>query len=202
MKRRTEFGRLGVLSAALTTAFLVSILGSSTALALAQTPWIHIEVTDDESDEASGEESGRTHVKVNLPLSVVRVAIEAAPEKVLSKGRVHIHDSDIEIADLRRIWQELRAAGDAELVTVEEADETVVVRREGDRIRIDVDKRAEEDVGEVQIDLPVSLVDALLSSEGESLNLAAAIDELSDQRGEIVRVRDGESSVRIWIDEK
>lgn len=190
--RRTGLARFSAL-------FLVVFLAGVPA-ALAQTPWIHVEVTDERDESES--EGKRSHVEVNLPLSVVRVAIEAAPDDIVSRGRLHLHDlhQDLEIADLRRIWNELREAGDAELVTVEEADETVRIRREGDRILIDVDDHDGDD--EVRVDVPVALVDALLSGEGDSLNLSAALAELSGQRGEIVRVRDGESRVRVWIDEK
>jgi hypothetical protein len=47
----------------------------------------------------------------------------------------------------------------------------------------------------------VTLVDALLSGEGESLDLSAALAEVRKLRGEIVRVKDEDSQVRIWIDE-
>ena len=160
----------------------------------AQTPWIHVEV-----DEA-GEDA--TRVRMNLPLSLVQVAIDAAPDKVVKEGHLHLghSDHDIDVEDLRRAWQELRNAGDAELLSVEGADETVSIRRAGDLVLIDVDDRKDGD--KVNIQLPVSVVDALLSGEGEELNVKDAVAELKALRGDIVRVDDGESKVRIWIDEK
>ena len=56
--------------------------------------------------------------------------------------------------------------------------------------------------GEVRVEVPVSLVDALLSGEGEQVNLQAAVGELMKRRGDIVRVHDEDSNVRIWIDEQ
>jgi hypothetical protein len=50
--------------------------------------------------------------------------------------------------------------------------------------------------------VPVSLVDAFLSGEGEEGNMEAAVAELQKRRGDIVRVKDDDSSVRIWIDEQ
>lgn len=167
---------------------------------LAQTPWIHVSV-----DEA-GDDSAR--VNVNLPLSVVRLALEAAPEKIISDGELHLHhvDEDIDIESLRAIWAELRETGDAEFVTVEEEDETVRVRREGDFVRIDIDERdqgdPEGDPERVHVEIPVRVIDALFSGDGESLNIKEALSELSSERGDIVRVDDGETKVRIWIDEK
>jgi hypothetical protein len=175
-----------------------SALATCLALALtaplaAQTPWIHVEV-----DEGGG---GDAHVKVNLPLSVVEVVLAAAPEKILNKGRIHLHgDEDIDVQELRRAWSELRKSGDAELVTVENHGATVSVRREGEHVLVDVDERTAGDT--VHVRVPVAVVDALFSGEGEELNVKDAIAELGSLRGDVVRVDDGESKVRIWIDEK
>ena len=162
----------------------------------AQTPWIHIVV------EETGEDD--TRVNVNLPLSVVQIALAAAPEKIISHGELHLRhvNKDIDIESLRKMWTELREAGDAEFVTIEEEDETIRVRREGDFIRIDIDGRNHGDPEEVHIDIPVSVVDALFSGDGETLNIEDALSELSKERGDIVRVDDGETKVRIWIDER
>jgi hypothetical protein len=158
----------------------------------AQTPWIHVEV-----DEAGEEDS---HVKVNLPLSLVRVALEAAPQKVVSEGRVRLGEGGVEVEDLRRMWRALRDSGEAELASVESSDENVRIRREGDVVKVTVDRRG--DGADVSVELPVDVIDALLSGEGNALNVLAAVDELGGRRGEIVRVADGETRVRVWIDER
>ena len=156
-------------------------------------PWIHIQV--EEPQNAS-------KVNVNLPLSVVQVALELAPEKVISEGKFQIPDNDHElsVADMRRVWNELGAAGDAELITVEEKDETVRVSREGNLVKVKVEAAAKKE--NVHIEIPVAVVDALFSAEGDKLNVAAALKELQSLRGDIVRVNDEDSVVRIWIDEK
>jgi len=176
----------------------VAALLLMTSPILAQTPWVHVEV------EEGGDDN--THVKVNLPLSGVQIAIEAAPKKFLEDGKIHLHarDHDIKVEDIRKIWAELRAAGDAEFVSVEGVDETVHVSRQGDLIRIVVDGREEGNTKQVRVEVPVAVLDALFSGEGESLNLSAALGELKSQRGDIVRINDGdgETKVRIWIDER
>jgi hypothetical protein len=83
-------------------------------------------------------------------------------------------------------------------VTVEEADETVRVAREGDWLRVRVENK-EEGGEHVMVDIPTRVVDALLSGDGESFNLLAAITELEGSTGDIVRVEDGEETVRVWI---
>ena len=162
----------------------------------AQTPWIHVAVDE------SGDET--TKVNVNLPLSVVRVAVQAAPDHIISEGKLHLHhvDDDIDVETLRKMWAELREAGDAEFVTVEEDDETIRVRREGELILIDINEHDEDEPERIRVEVPVRVVDALFSGEGETLNIDEAFEELSKERGDIVNVDDGETKVRVWIDEK
>ena len=56
-------------------------------------------------------------------------------------------------------------------------------------------------VGEVQIRVPVNVVDALLSGAGDTLDVRAAIQELSALRGEMVQVIQPDARIRVWIDE-
>lgn len=178
-----------------TPIILCAVLLSATSL-IAQTPWIHVEVTEADDD---------SHVKVNLPLSVVEIALEVAPEKFIENGRVKIEhmDADIDVADLRRLWQALRDSGEAEFVTVEKDDETVSVRRQGDLLLVHVDgQKTGDPTKQVRVEVPVSVVDALFESDSDELNVADAIAQLKLQRGDLVRVDDGDSKVRVWIDER
>jgi hypothetical protein len=160
----------------------------------AQTPWIHVEVDENEADAS--------HVKVNLPLSVVQIVLSAAPEKIVDDGKIRIHhiDEDFDVEDLRRMWNELRSAPESEWVTVENKGEKVSIRREADQILVEVEDR--RDAGTVRVQVPLRVVDALFSGEGQELNLKEAISELDSLRGDIVRVDDGDTKVRVWIDEK
>lgn len=172
---------------------ILALGGPLGARAWAETvPWLHVRVEEPRRE---------AKVSVNLPLSVVEAALKAAPEKILSDGKIHLgsHKYDLSVSDLRRLWKELRATGDAELVSVEDGDETVRIARAGSLVQIRVEKPGREE--QVHVDLPVTLVDALLSGEGESVDLKAALDEVRKLRGDIVRVKDDDSQVRIWIDE-
>ncbi len=54
----------------------------------------------------------------------------------------------------------------------------------------------------VEADVPVVVVDALFSGQGEELDVAAAVREMSRLRGDIVTVHDEhDTTVRIWVDE-
>jgi hypothetical protein len=182
MKQRIRTG------AGLTLALLLC-----TAAAWAQSePWIHVRVIEHTKDGSK--------VSVNVPLSLAQVALEVAPKDVLEKGRLKLREKNISVADIRKLWTQLKASGDAEFVTVEEKDKTVRIARAGDHLRIDV--RDQSDKNEtVQIRMPLVVVDALLSGEGEAMDVGAAIAQLKGQRGEIVTVEGSDNQVRIWIDE-
>jgi hypothetical protein len=183
---------LGVVGLAASVAAAVPAAQQATASAKGGTAWLHVRV-----DEVKG-----SKVSVNLPLTVVEAALQAAPETIVSHGRVRLGNGkhDLSIADLRKVWQELKAVGDAELVSVEdEEDGKVTVSRLGDlvQVRVDGDRKGEK----VHVDLPVEVVDALLSGQGEQLDLKAGMAALRGRRGDIVRVNDQDSTVRVWIDE-
>src|SRR5262245_41128092 len=157
--------------------------------------WLHVRV--DEPGKSS-------KVRVNVPLTIVEAALEAAPEKIAHKGRIKLDfdrddDHDLSLADMRRMWKQLKDAGDTDIVTVEEDDETVRVARKGDLVQVRVSKPSGKE--EVHVDVPVNLVDAVLAGDGDSVDVKAVIRELRSQRGDIVRVTDKDTAVRIWIDE-
>ena len=184
---------------------LLALAGATAGTVAAQsapTAWLHVRV-DEVRDN--------TKVSVNLPLSVVEAVLKASPEILEKHGRVHIgKHHGLELADLRRVWKELAAVGDAELVSVESDDENVKLQRKGDVVQVFVEKKPWTDKegkkrkggDNVRVEIPVSLVDAFLSGEGEYGNVEAAIGELRKRRGEIVRVQDDDSHVRVWIDEQ
>lgn len=184
--------------------------------AQATNAWLHIRV--EEAQKA-------TKVHVNLPMTVVEAALKATPDIIEEHGKVHLgRHHGMKLTDFRQMWKQLSAAGDAEFVTVESEDENVRVQRKGDLVLIYVDhkgsspRKAEAEKtaepvkaaaakparrpGEVRVEVPVSLVDALLSGEGEQVNIQAAVAELQKRRGDIVRVHDTDANVRIWIDEQ
>jgi hypothetical protein len=169
------------------------LLGAS-APALAQSqPWIHVQV-----EEARG-----ARVHVNVPLSLVEVALRAAPERILDEDRIRIgrHGRSLKVSDMRRLWGELKAAGETDFVRVDDErdGESITVSRKADLVQVRVDgaRRGEK----VMVDVPVALVDALLAGEGEEFDVKGAVSELSKMRGDIVRVQDEKDTVRVWIDE-
>jgi DNA-binding protein YbaB len=177
----------------LNTAVLCTALA---APALAQTPapgaWVHVRVQETAKDSS---------VAINLPMSVMQAAIQAAPDKIVTNGKVQFGgDQKMQVADLKKAWLELAKAGDAELVSVQEKNEKVSVRRSAGKLLVNVDKTTPRE--QVRIEIPASVVDAFFSASGDEVNLKAALDAMQHIRGDLVKVDDSKSSVRIWIDEK
>jgi hypothetical protein len=181
---------------------LLALAAATAAAAQTGTAWLHVRV--EEAKEAS-------KVSVNLPMTVVEAILKASPEIIEKHGKVHFgEEHGLKMADIRKAWKALAQAGDAEFVTVESEDENVRVMRKGDLVQVFVDAKPKagkegKPAGkpeEVRVEVPVSLVDAFLSGEGEEGNLDAAIAELQKRRGDIVRVKDDDSNVRVWIDEQ
>jgi hypothetical protein len=155
-------------------------------------PFIHVEVR-----EAGGEEGS---VNINLPLALAQVALATMQETVDQHARMTFDKGELKVSDLRKMWRAMRDAGDTEFVTVQEAGETVRIYREGEMVFVKVNEGDAKD--KVRIQVPVGVMDALLSGEGEELDLAAAIDKLGSMgKGELVRIEEeAGDSVRIWID--
>ena len=177
----------------------MALVGMSAALvagpslrAQAPSPWLHVRV-----EEARG-----AKVSVNLPLSVVEVALKAAPETVIGHEKIHLglEGRDLRLADIRKMWQELKKSGDVDLVSAEDGDEKVTVAKKGDLVLVRVEKAGGREGAHVEV--PAEVVDALFAGEGETLNVRGALAKLQTRRGDIVRVNDKDSTVRVWIDEK
>lgn len=151
--------------------------------------WIHVRV-----DEGDGAE-----VDVNLPLSLVDVALEVGQEEGFDGDDLRLDpEGDVTVEDLRRLWAELRAAGDGEFLDVRDGDERIRAYRRGDRVHVDVVEDGQE---KVRIRMPAAIVDALLAGEDDRLDLTAAARELARVGDrEVVRIRDGETRVRVWVD--
>src|SRR5262249_14063162 len=108
--------------------------------------WVHVRVE---------EHHKQSKVSVNLPVSVVEAALQAAPETVATHGHIHLgrDGNDLSVSDLRRAWNELKATGDAEFATVEDEDQKVRVARAGDLVLVHVEKPSGREA--VRVEVPV-----------------------------------------------
>jgi hypothetical protein len=161
---------------------------------LAQERWFHVRVTEAGADP--------THVAVNVPLSLIEAALKMVPDQVHNEIDVELDQADFDLEDLRQFWKDVRDLDDATFVTVESADQTVKVAKQGDLLVAHTTERSAQGA-QVEVRFPFAVLDALFQGTGEhELDLAAAARALAQYGdGDIVTVDDGESTVRVWVDD-
>jgi hypothetical protein len=157
--------------------------------------WFHLKVDDHSNDGAE--------VTVNLPLSLIEMAFEMIPEdlsqEVSGELEVELNNHGFDVAQLRQLWEEVRHGEDATFLQVREDDTEIRVSKQGDLFVAET--VGDSDEVRVDVRFPLQVVDALFSSGPDRLDFAAAIRALADYgTGDMVTVRDRDSSVRIWID--
>ena len=173
-----------VLSLAMT---LLAVAGTAAA---ASDLWLHVRV-----DEAGG-----AKVRINLPVALLEKAIPMIPMEHMNGHHMHFGDANFDLADLREMWAEISQGPDMTFVTVEEDDESVRVWKEKGLLHVQVRENGGEET--VDVKMPASVVDVLLSGEGDELNIRGAIEELvAKGGGDLVTVKDRDDGVRIWIDD-
>lgn len=153
--------------------------------------WMHINVRGAENE----------NVSVNLPISMIEKMANLIPDDAKGDSRLRFNDEDITIAELREIWLDLRKQPDATFITVDETDSKVRVAKRGGYLIV----RAHDQKGgkneQMEMKIPGTVVDALLSSPGERLNMTAALQALARHgAGELVTVTGDGETVRIWVD--
>jgi len=163
---------------------LAAIAGSARA---GNSLWLHVTV----------DESGGAKVTVNLPLALAEKALPLIPFEEKMRWDRHEH-LGMELAELRSLWAEVKNSPDMTFVTVEEDSERVKVWKEKSFVYVEV--RGDEGDEQVDVQVPMEVVDALVG--GEKIDFAAAIQALAARGGgELVSVRDRADQVRVWIDE-
>lgn len=179
--------------ALLAAAALVAGGALSTVSAGTEGKWIHIRVLD-------GDEGGT--VKVNLPVAVLETMADAIEADHFANGQIHIDAGNIKPEQLRAVWQSLKSTKDMEFVSVESDDATVRVAKSGGFMLLKVSDASKRKGEKVDIKVPMEVVDALLQAPEGQLNVKAALQALVNSGGgDLVQVTEGESHVRIWIDD-
>lgn len=175
-------------------AFVIALLavGVMAARVSAEDLYIHVKVHDAKED---------SHVNINLPLSVVEKSSAFIPSDARKSGKLRIDDKDVSVAELREMWAELQKHPDATWISVDEKDSKVRVSKRGNYLHILANDRKDGSNENVEIKIPASVVAAMLSTNGDELDIAAAIRALAREgEGELVTVTGDNETVRIWVD--
>jgi hypothetical protein len=157
--------------------------------------WLHVRVicTDGKGDT----------VRVNVPLELAEKVLPAVNHDRLHNGKVRIDSSDINDVDLHALMEAIRSAKDGEYVTVQGNDNDVRVAKEGNQLMIHVVDKSGSKKSQVEVKVPMKVVEALLSAGKDELDLVAALHALGAQGDvELVSVKDSENTVKVWLDSK
>jgi hypothetical protein len=180
----------------------VILLTAACALA-AENRWLHVKVED------GGEKA--EIVRINLPLSLAEKVLPAIHTKELHEGKVKVSEAKFEDVDLRAILDALRTAPENEFVTVQSKNQDVRVAKSGGNLLVRVrdekeakeGKEGKEKVQNVEVTIPFTVVDALLSGGKDELDVLAAVRALGTLGDTVlVTVNDEHSKVRIWVDSR
>jgi hypothetical protein len=187
---------LGALAQA-TTAPASSALSSSerAPVSAKQDRWLHVRVI---SSDAKGET-----VRVNVPLELAEKVLPTVNHDRLHNGKVKIDCAHVNDIDLRTLVDAIRTAKDGEYVTVQSNDSDVRVAKANNQLIVHVRDKGKSRKSQVEIKVPMKVVDALFSAGKDELDLVAALHALSAQGDtELVSVKDQENTVRVWLDSK
>ncbi len=157
--------------------------------------WLHVRVI---SSDAKGET-----IRVNVPLELAEKVLPAINKDRLHAGKVKIDDAHVNDVDLRALVEAIRTTRDGEFVTVQSNDCDVRVAKQSNHLIIHVFDKQNSRKSEVEVKIPMKVIDALFSAGKDELDLVAALHALAGQGDtELVSVKDHENTVRVWLDSK
>lgn len=185
-----------------TLAGLVLLAAAFVPVAAAQAQsekWLHVRVNEGEDGET---------VRVNVPLSLAEAILPSVKVKHFEGGKVRLEEhmrAHIEDVDIRAILEAVKNAQDGEFVTVESKKDNVRVAKKAGYLLVEVREmdKAGKEREKVNVKMPMTVVEALLSGGKDELDILAAVRALA-QHGdtELVTVQDNKTTVRIWVDSK
>jgi hypothetical protein len=175
-----------------TTAQTSSIASTTSAK---QDRWLHVRVIGTDG-------KGET-VRVNVPLELAEKVLPAINHDRLHDGKVKIDCAHVNDVDLRAMVDAIRTAKDGEYVTVQGSDNDIRVAKQSNYLIVHVLDKGKSKKSQVEIKIPMKVVDALFSAGKDELDLVAALHALSAAGDtELVSVKDEENTVRVWLDSK
>jgi ABC-type oligopeptide transport system substrate-binding subunit len=157
--------------------------------------WLHVRVSNPGSKEET--------VRVNVPLELAEKVLPTINKDRLHSGKVRFDDIDCHGIDLRALADAVRTSKDGEFVTVQNKDSDVRVAKHNGTLFVHVIDKKRAKNSQVEVKVPMRVVDALFSAGKDELDLVAALHALSSQGDtELVSVKDEQNTVRVWLDSK
>jgi hypothetical protein len=159
--------------------------------------WLHVRVINSDN-------KGET-VRVNIPLELAENVLPTINKNHLHNGKVTIDQAHMNDVDVRALINAIRTAKDGEYVTVQGTDQDVRVAKEGGRLLVHVkdNKGSKSNKSDVDIKIPMHVIDALFSAGKDELDVVAGLHALASLGDtELVSVKSEDSTVRVWMDSK
>jgi hypothetical protein len=192
--RTKHFAGFGLLSAMVVLVSASAAFGQSGS---AKDRWLHVRVIN-------SDHKGET-VRVNIPLELAENVLPTINKNHLHNGKVTIDQAHMNDVDVRALINAIRTAKDGEYVTVQGTDQDVRVAKEGGRllVRVKDNKSSKSNKSEVDIKIPMHVIDALFSAGKDELDVVAGLHALALLGDtELVSVKSDDSTVRVWMDSK
>jgi hypothetical protein len=153
--------------------------------------WVNVHVT---------ENSSNTNVEVHLPLNLVLTVLRNVDVENFHGGHVDLDFDDEMNINWTEIMAAVKDAPDGKFVTVTSDEADVNVRKEAGKLYVDVNQKDDE-MAKVEVTMPMTMVDAFLVGENNTLDVAALLQSFDDlPDGELVKVTSNEANVRVWIE--
>ena len=157
--------------------------------------WLHVRVI-------SANSKGET-VRVNVPLELAEKVLPAIDHDRLHNGKVRVGCMDCDGVDVRTIFEAVRSSKDGEFVTVQSNDADISVMKKEGMLYVHVHEKNKPKHSQVEVKVPMKVVEALLSGSKDELDIAAGLHALAGQGDvELVSVKDDENTIRVWLDSK
>ena len=157
--------------------------------------WLHVRV---DNQAAKGK-----MVRINVPLSLAEKVLPTIHNNRLHDGKITLNQAKVNGVDLRALLDAVRTTRDGEFATVEGTHGEVRVVKQAGYLLVQARENKETSRKHVEVRVPLTVVDALLSSGTNELDLVAALRALGAHGDtELVSVKDEKSTVRIWLDSK
>jgi len=186
--------------------FLTPFAANAQTNAASNDRWLHVRVISSDNKSET--------VRVNVPLELAEKVLPAINKDRLHNGKITIDRHEMEGVDCRALLAAIKDTKDGEFVTVQSHDADVRVAKQAGYMLVHVtEKRWNEDKdskdgkmtekSRVEVRVPMKVVEALFSAGKDELDVLAALRALS-QHGdtELVSVKDGNDTVRVWMDSK
>jgi len=186
----------------LAAAFLYAPLGVQAQTSASQSStsahgdrWLHVRVISTNS-------KGET-VRVNVPLELAEKVLPAIDHDRLHNGKVRIGCMDCDGVDIRTIFEAVHSSKDGEFVTVQSNDADISVMKKEGMLFVHVHDKNKPKHSQVEVKVPMKVVEALLSGSKDELDIVAGLHALAGQGDvELVSVKDDDNTIRVWLDSK